>query len=222
MRPGHFIACFGLVACGVTSTTGEMHRATFSYGGCVGTCSVDQPMMVGTEETIHVAATPIPAVTVTSSAPSIVAVHDVTRGCCDTLDVRVMALSPGVSDFTLATSDGSTFDSVRLRVDAPKSLTLTCGSSSGAVTLARGATCAIAWTAARDDGAALRTSTGVTLSSTNADVVLIQPFLGVASPTVEASQGLFGPQLVAEGPGDASIQATALGAATTLNVHVTP
>ncbi len=201
---------------------GEMHNATFSYGACTGTCGVDQPMMLGTEETIHIAAGTIPAVTVTSSAPSVVSVHDVTRGCCDTLDVRVMALSPGEADLVLTASDGGTFDTARLRVNAPKSITLTCGSQPSAVTLSRGATCALAWTAARDDGALLRTSSGVTLQSTNSDVVLIQPFLGVASQTVEASQGLFGPQLVAEGPGDATIRANAGVVTTTMSVHVTP
>jgi hypothetical protein len=158
------LSSFLLLACSSSDfTTGADGRAVFVLvsDSCVEDCQTTHPLMQGTTETIAVNAAnapctggtcgaAIPALTITSSAPNVVAIVSATRQCCAltansqtcdaptdvsascpdgdiaSISVRVSALGVGSATITLARSDASIYDAVDVSVAAPATLTLDC------------------------------------------------------------------------------------------------
>ena len=226
-----------------SSSSGEQHQVTFSYGECFFGCAVDQPMMVGTSERIDVKGASIPAVSVHSSSTSVVAVADTSRTCCapngscrtlaasdacatdetPSLSLTVNALGEGAAELDLVGADGATFDSVTLTVARPAALALTCDTKPPPILLASGGSCAVGWTATGADGKPLMASAGVTLKSSDAKVFELQALAGPLLTEVESQQGFLAQtQVVATGSGDATLTATAGAVAATTTVHVGP
>ncbi len=226
-----------------SSSSGEQHQVTFSYGGCFFGCAVDQPMMLGTSERIDVKGSSIPAVGVRSSTPSILAVGDTSRTCCapsgtcrtlatsdactadetPSLSVTVNALGEGSASLDLVGADDATFDAVTLTVARPAALAVTCNTKPPPIQLASGSSCAVAWTATGADGKPLMASAGVTLKSSDAKVFELQAFAGPLETEVASQQGFLAQTtLVPTGPGDATLTATAGAVSTTATVHVGP
>jgi hypothetical protein len=201
-------------------------------------------MMAGTEETIEVSASSIPAVTVSSSAQNVVTVGSVIRTCCTqgsngtcrtlgatdacdasespTLTVTVDAHASGTSNLSLVATDGSTFDFVPLAVAEAAAVDLACDEKPGPLTLALNGSCALGWTATDASGNKLMATQGVTLLTSALIVVGFETFLSL-TPVVslQASQAFFAtPTLVATGVGDATVFVIASGVSTQVGVHV--
>ncbi len=225
-----------------SQTNGDQGRATFSYDACLFGCTVDQPMMDGTRESIQVHASSIPRVTVSSSDPSILGVGDATHDCCQSdgtcatvdlatvcgigettsfLHVNVVAQHAGTAKLELRTQDGNVFDSVSMTIASAASLSVQCDPA----ILAKGQSCAFVWIARDASDVELRATTGVELTTSDTGVAQFREAGGIFSPVVPsttASQGLFGTEVVAQNAGDAIVTAQTKGASRTLAIHVTP
>jgi hypothetical protein len=173
-----FLLCsLMLTACSFqlgTSTNGDSGHAKFEYGSCLFGCTVDQPMMNGTTESIRVVASVIPPVTVRSTDSTVFSVGEATRECCPaqgacqvldastacangdsvSFNVPIIATGPGSAELVLDQGDGTRFDGVSLTVAQPKSLVVSCGNA-GSVTLVNSTSCALSWTARDASGTAL-------------------------------------------------------------------
>jgi hypothetical protein len=225
-----------------SSTQGNQNQATFSYGSCLFGCSVDEPMMLGTQESIHVTAPDIPVVTVSSSDETVIAVHGATRTCCDqantcrtidatvacnanetttALDFTADTKAVGTADLVLRAADATVFDSVTLTVARAQSLSLQCDNAPGPVSLRAGDTCGLGWTALDAQGRALMASTGVNVATDSADVAELRELFGQSTPSLVATQGFLGTSVVGIAPGDATISASVGEAKTSIVVHVT-
>jgi hypothetical protein len=228
-----------------TSTSGSQNNVTFADTQCLFGCSVDQPMMLGTEESLTVrSSNEIPAVTIVSSDPSVLSVTDSSRSCCDansencstvetwapcpagqkttTLNVDLKTNAVGRADLVLHRADATLYDSVSIEVARAVTLDLSCANHPAPTSLSLGQSCAIGWTAKDSQGRELLASSGVDLESSDGHVVGFEELFGAPTNSTQGTQGLLGTSLVAVGPGDATISASAGGAAASMTVHVTP
>ena len=144
-----------------------------------------------------------------------------------TVTVTVHAVAEGSSELRVKDSDGSVWGAVTLSVERAVSFDLACNTG-GAVTLAQGNTCPVTWRATDANGAALMSSEGIFLTSSDKNVVAFEPFVGtedVAHATPTPSGAV---TIDARGPGDATVAVFGRGgvlggnATETLTVHVTP
>ncbi len=224
------------------STAGADGHAQFAYSSCFFGCSVDEPMMLGTEEHISVTASSIPGVSISSSSPDVVSVLGATRSCCTsdggcrtadvatacaagettTLDMTVDALGIGTGTVSLVKEDQSVFDEVTLEVAKPHDIALTCNNADGSITLVRAKSCGVAWSVNDERGRALMASKGVTLTTSDVSVVALEQLLSGPVATVEATQGFFlSPTIVGVHAGSATIGATSNGVVASMPVKVT-
>jgi hypothetical protein len=253
MRSLALIAAVALTsACSFsTSTSGEDNHASFSYDACLFGCATTQAMMVGTEESIGVSGS-IPPVAVLSSDPSVVAIGQESRTCCRAndssscqtlaptdacapdmtarLSISVSALAAGTAKLRLVQSDGTTFDDVTLTVAEPVGLAVTCSSDGNNAPMPSTVTqsCFLGWTATDKGGNPLIATTGVTFTTSNANVVAFSgPSSLLGQPqivdTITPTQALFqSSSLMPTGPGDAIITVAASQAKVLFAVHSTP
>lgn len=222
-------------------TRGELGKADFVYAGCLFDCSLDQAMMHGTEESISVSATGMPAITVMSTSPSVVSVKDAApmRSCCPVkangqscrpiqptdscnadetanIGIGVVASSPGSAELVLTQTDGTVFDRVAIAVAEPASLELGMGTSYSV-----GTSYAVSWTARDGKGAKLMSTSGVHMVTSDASVVdFKRTFLSSNSSSVDAEDIIFGTTMEPHAHGDATITATAQNVTTTFTAHV--
>ena len=230
-----------LPACGST-TSGVEGDTQFFYDVCLFPCGVSQPMMTGTEENITITGD-IPSVTVDTTNHAVAFVAGaVTRMCCSgsnctggnlfaqgtcptgestQLSLKVQARSAGTTMLTL-TSGGATFDSVQLTVSDAATLVVTCTEKPVPASMTVTQDCALGWTARDSHNTQLMASSGVTFTSTDASVVAFQPPFSPVVGTVNASQDLFSWDLLAVGPGSATMTASAMSANVVVPIVVTP
>jgi hypothetical protein len=237
----------------VGRTRGDLGNASFAYAGedCVlFVCTVGRPLMVGSTEPVEV--TPmsgsIPVVTASTSDPAVLKAAVAARDCCKpipngtscrsldsmtdcasgetaSVSLSVTAAGPGHAKVLLVKADGSTYDSLDFASAPAASLVLSCRSGSSDVTdLAVASTCLVHWKAADANGAALQSSTGVTLAVSPLTVAGFEQLFGNPTAQADGNQGtLLGTSLVGLAAGDASVTAT-LGATpavhASLGLHV--
>jgi hypothetical protein len=228
------------------STPGSDNRLAFSYssGSCLLGCVTTDPLMVGTSESLD-ATGPMPLLTVVSTDPQVISVTAGSLECCTTsassttcttpaagsacpasakatVHVDLSALSAGTATVRYLRTDGSEFDAQVLTVEAPESLSLTCGSGSAGSTFAVGKTCNPAWTAKDAHGVELKASHGVELTTSDKDIAALQPLFGGPQMSVEGDENLFGPTVIGVAAGDAVITAKTAALSASTSVHVTP
>jgi hypothetical protein len=198
--------------------------------------------MHGTEETISVSAPVMPDVTVTSTAPDVVTVNNVTptRSCCSTsanstgchtiqtgescnanestsIGIDAVATALGSAELVLTQTDGTVFDRIAIGVGEPASLSFEPYKSGMSI----GTSYAVSWTARDADGAMLMATSGVHLVTSDASIVdFKRTLLSSDSSSVDAEDELFGTTYEPHAPGDATITATAQNVTTTFQVHV--
>jgi hypothetical protein len=225
------------------NSSGIDHTLQFSYtsGECLFGCSLAEPLMVGTEEHLSIQG-PLPAVLVVSTDPSIIAVSNPSLDCCTKdasgttcssttestcpsgssphLTVDVAALGPGTARVrVLDTTGGKEIDAVDIDAEAPASLSVTCSPSTVAVGDATG----ISWTVHDTQGAPLRATRGLVLTTSDVNVVALESGLfGSPTDSIPADANLFGSAVLGVSAGDAVITATVANLSATTTVHVKP
>jgi len=228
-------------------TTGIDHALEFSYisGTCFFGCDLSEPLMVGTQERLEIKGT-LPAVSVVSSDPSILSTGNPSLSCCSTdgsgttcstaspqgscpsgasasLLVDVTALQTGSARIQVLDGGGKEVDAVVVGVEQPASLTLRCGTGNGGdASVAVNASCTPYWTVRDSQGAELRAARGVSLSTSDVNVVALRTGFGPSQASVPGDQSMFGSEAVGVSVGQAVITGTVANLSATTTIHVTP
>jgi hypothetical protein len=209
-----------LAACSMIQTPStpgtDTGRLAFSYetGDCLFGCDIaGRPMMVGTTESIEATSmNPLSSVTISTDDPTIVSTVPLSVNVTCTsssssgsttappscpanssANVLFQVVAAGIGTTKLHVfQNGAEVDAIGLQVEAPLTLTPTCGQGASAnFGLKVGGECSVDWTVLDAEGQTMQASEGMTLAVTNPAVAQLQGLFGSPSASVEGASDSF-------------------------------